>query len=203
MLQVTSEEQPFDPSFPRRPSTVVALASDAVPTSLAFAGKRSFRFLAVARTTLEDGVANTTAASLATADLARYSKLGAADLREQHDRAWRDVWGLEHNGTAGTGGGVEVEGNATLGAAINASMCALALALALAARPVLPGRAPCYNRRRAGAAPKHPHPHLHPHPHTHTASNTSAASRFGAWAGARACAASPPTRLRLCWRPAT
>ena len=115
LYQVIGQEQPFDPSFPRLDPTVVAIAADPIPATVHFTpATPTARFMAVVRTTLEDGVSNSTIQDLATKGLKGFTQMAWEDLAAAHNEAWAAVWGFPqiqaHGGAgAGRGGGIEVE----------------------------------------------------------------------------------------------
>lgn len=138
LYEVVDPEQPADTSLPRRIPAVVAIASN-IPDELLATGigetdrkppaswnmtigpnSAPQMYLAVARTTLEPGVTNSTAMGLAKTELIQHVSSGAAALEASHRRAWADAYGLVHGN--GTGGGIEMTGNPQFSARINSSL---------------------------------------------------------------------------------
>ena len=121
LYEVISPEEPATPDFPKIPATVVAIANDPIPPSIGFNDSvTSHTFLCVVRSTLEKGITNSTATSVANMDLATYKAMQPQDLWYSHVVAWSRVWGT--TGGAGSGGGIEIGGNATLAAQVNSSL---------------------------------------------------------------------------------
>eukprot|EP00755_Sulcionema_specki_P015514 Sspe_Gene.59590::Locus_32757_Transcript_2_3_Confidence_0.500_Length_8529::g.59590::m.59590/K22078/PGGHG, ATHL1; protein-glucosylgalactosylhydroxylysine glucosidase len=98
------------PETASTPHTEVAVAYRPVPSSLVVSAKESHLFLAVVRTTQEDGV--TDVVSEAVALHKKLSLLSAATLRDDNLAAWGEVWAS----------GIAIEGNDTVARAVNASL---------------------------------------------------------------------------------
>jgi hypothetical protein len=113
--EVIDPEQPAaGTSFPRRQPASAAMANDQLPEFIMVGpSSKPTLFLAVVHTTLEPAVSSAFAAlSLAKDDLTHYHSIGVAALAQAHSDAWADVFA----------GGIEVEGNHTLAAQVNASL---------------------------------------------------------------------------------
>jgi hypothetical protein len=95
---------------------VVGAAAAPVPAKITFsATKPTATFLAVYRSSLEDGITESSAAPIAATDLSKYSAMEPSSLLASHVAAWATLWKS----------GVEVKGNATVAAAINVTFYAI------------------------------------------------------------------------------
>ena len=98
------------------PPSVVGVAATPVPVNISFSStKPSATFLAVYRSSLEDGITQASAASTAVTDLAKYTAQQPNSLLASHIAMWAELWES----------GVEVKGNATIAATVNVTFYAI------------------------------------------------------------------------------
>eukprot|EP01045_Picozoa_sp_COSAG04_P008043 COSAG04_NODE_437_length_14435_cov_4.075126_9_plen_534_part_00 len=99
-----------------RPATVVGAAATPVPSVITFSASRpTATYLAVYRSSLEDGINASSAAPTAVRDLATFAAMDPKGLLASHVAEWATLWES----------GVEVAGNLTVASTVNATFYAI------------------------------------------------------------------------------